>query len=107
MSRADPKSFLLIDGNVVCHPFIIVELALGSLKNRREILSLLNELPQPKIASSEEILDFIERRRLTGLGIGLVDVHLLASALLSNVLLWTLDKKLEMAADKIRVRYKH
>ena len=96
---------LLTDGDVVCHPFIIGALALGSLKNRREILSLLNELSQPLIASDEEVLDLIERRRLMGWGIGLVDVHLLASSMLSKVPLWTLDKRLEKTAAKLGVLY--
>jgi hypothetical protein len=94
---------LLDDESVVCHPFIIGELACGGLKNRNEILSLLKALPQSKTAESDEILQFIESKRLFGKGLGLVDVHLLASALLTKMLLWTADKPLQTAADKLNI----
>ncbi len=94
---------LLDDESVVCHPFIIGELACGSLKNRKEILSLLKDLPQAQTAESDEILQFIENKRLFGTGLGLVDVHLLASALLTKMLLWTADKPLQTAADKLNI----
>ncbi len=94
---------LLNDGDVVCHPFIIGELACGGLKNRNEILSLLKALPQAQTAESDEILLFIESKRLFGTGLGFVDVHLLASALLTKMLLWTADKPLQTAADKLNI----
>jgi hypothetical protein len=85
---------LLDDGRVLCHPFIIGELACGNLSNRSEILSLLQALPSALRAEHKELLDFIESHRLMGKGLGYIDVHLLASALLTNVPLWTLDRKL-------------
>ena len=94
---------LLDDESVVCHPFIIGELACGGLKNRNEIISLLNALPQAQTAESDEILQFIESKRLFGTELGLVDVHLLASALLTKMLLWTADKPLQTAADKLNI----
>ncbi|MGR3301890.1 MAG: PIN domain-containing protein [Candidatus Scalindua sp.] len=94
---------LLNDESVACHPFIIGELACGGLKNRKEILSLLKALPQVQTAESDEILQFIDSKRLFGTGLGLVDVHLLASALLTKMLLWTADKSLQTAADKLNI----
>ncbi len=96
---------LLNSGAVICHPFIIGELACGNLKNRDEILSLLNNLPKAKKATHEEILQFIEQKHLMGKGLGYIDVHLSASALLTGALLWTEDKKLNEANEILGVRY--
>ena len=96
---------LLNDGEVACHPFIVGELACGNLKNRTIILSLLEALPMVTAAEHEEVLAFIERRSLMGKGLGYIDVHLLASAALSRLPIWTLDKKLEQVADMLRLRY--
>jgi predicted nucleic acid-binding protein len=97
---------LLLKGHVISHPFIIGELACGNLKNRREILSLLKELPKAITAEHEEVLNFIESQHLMGLGLGFVDVHLLAAALLTAVPLWTADMSLKEAAIKLQVAYK-
>jgi len=96
---------LLEDGEVLCHPFIIGELACGNLKNRVEILSLLQALPQAKVAGHDEIMEFIEIHDLAGTGLGYVDVHLLASALLSKAPLWTADRSLSTAAEKLGIRF--
>lgn len=85
---------LLNDGQVVCHPFIIGELACGNLKNRSIILSLLQELPMAVRAEDVEILQCIDRHRLMGKGLGYIDMHLLMSAILTRVPLWTLDRRL-------------
>ncbi len=90
---------LLNDGDVVCHPFIIGELACGNIKNRRAILSLLSSLPMVEMIDNEEVLLFIEKKKLMGKGLGLIDVHLLAATLLSEVSLWTLDTKLQQEAS--------
>ena len=95
----------LLAEEVLCHPFVIGELACGSLRNRDEILSLLQALPPAVVADDAEALVFIERHRLMGLGIGLIDVHLLASALLSGARLWTLDKRLKAAAGRLGVAH--
>lgn len=97
---------LLLNGEVVCHPFIIGELACGSLRNRNEILSLLRFLPITPTVDLDEFLYFIERNKLIGAGIGFVDVHLLASAQLSGIPLWTSDGRLKSAAAKLKVAYK-
>jgi predicted nucleic acid-binding protein len=92
---------LLETAQVVIHPFILGELALGNLRQRNVVLSTLQDLPQAISASNEEVLDFIERQTLLGLGIGLVDAHLLASARLTSASLWTRDKRLKAVAIKL------
>jgi hypothetical protein len=97
---------LLDDGEVACHPLIVGELACGNLKNRTNILSLLEALPMTLLVESEEVLSFIEIRDLMGKGLGYIDVHLLASAMLSGLPLWTLDKKLERVAEMLHCAYR-
>lgn len=93
--EGDPNLVPLLEaGEVLCHPFIVGELACGNLKNRREILSLLELLPLAVQAKHGEVLKFIEQNRLMGKGLGYIDAHLLASAVLTGIPLWTLDKKL-------------
>ena len=104
--RGSPELARRLDaGSVVCHPFVIGELACGNLKNRREILELLQTLCTCPVASHEEVLSFIEANRLMGLGLGYIDMHLLASAKLSGVPLWTLDRPLRTAAFRLNVAY--
>ena len=93
------------EGQVLCHPFVIGELACGNLKNRSDILSLLQTLPTVRTAEEEEVLQFIEKYRLMGKGLGYIDVHLLASSLLSHAPLWTFDKRLGDAAAVLGVRH--
>ncbi len=93
----------LVSSEVAIHPFIIGELACGSIKNRTEIFKLLGELPQAVVPENEEVITLIESRRLFGRGIGLIDAHLLCSALLSHMPLWTLDKRLGAAARYLKV----
>ena len=88
----------LSEGLILMHPYISGELACGNLRNRAIVLSDLHALPSAKLASATDVLQLIEHRRLWGRGIGWIDVHLLASALLSNCQFWTLDKRLERAA---------
>jgi predicted nucleic acid-binding protein len=96
---------LLNNGEVAYHPFIVGELACGNLKNRTEILSLLEALPMVAAAEPEEVLVFIENHNLMGKGLGYVDVHLLASVILSRLPIWTLDKRLEQVANTLGVGY--
>jgi predicted nucleic acid-binding protein len=98
---------LLNDGSVLCHPLIAGELAFGNLKDRTVVLSFLRLLPMSIEAEHEEVLSFIENHHLVGKGMGYVDVHLIASALLTGVPIWTLDKKLAQAADGLHVEYKN
>ena len=87
-------AFLLEEGLVLCHPFVLGELALGRMKNRDRILSHLAALPFTPTASHGEVLHMVQEKKLHGLGVGWVDVHLLASALLSHSKLLTRDKAL-------------
>jgi len=97
---------LLMDAEVMCHPFIIGELACGNLKNRYEIISLLQSLPMAQTIEFDEFLSFIDQNHLMGKGIGFVDVHLLASAQLSGVPLWTADKRLKSVADQLGLTFR-
>ena len=96
---------LLNDGEAVCHPFIVGELACGNLKNRHEILIYLQSLPMAILAEDGEVLKFIENNQLMGKGLGYIDVHLIASAVLTDVPLWTLDKTLDKFTKKIGINY--
>ncbi len=80
---------------------VIGELACGNLGQRKEILSLLHALPAPGRVSDDEVLFFVEKHRLFGRGLGLTDVHLLASCKVSNCRLWTLDRRLQKAANEV------
>ena len=94
---------LLHANEVLTHPFIVGELACGALQNRAEILQHLKALPEARLAEHHEVLQFIENQQLFGRGIGWVDAHLLASALLSGCRLWTLDKPLIAAAKALSI----
>jgi hypothetical protein len=89
---------LLSDGLVLMHPFVVGELACGNLSRRTPILSDLTTLPVATRASDDEVMRLVEDRRLWSKGLGWIDAHLLASALLSHCRLWTLDKRLGSAA---------
>lgn len=91
----------LNDGHVMCHPFIIGELACGNLKNRSSILSLLQDLPMASLAGDDEVMQFIEKHELMGKGLGYIDIHLLMSALLTRIPMWTLDKRLHEISLKL------
>jgi predicted nucleic acid-binding protein len=96
----------LEQGGVLMHPFVRGELACGNLKNRREVLRLLSELPGAPVATDAEALDFIERRAVMGRGIGYIDVHLLASVVLAgSARLWTRDRRLAAVAEDLKLAY--
>ena len=96
---------LLNDGEVACHPFIVGEIACGNVKNGTTVLLLLEALPMTITVEHEEVLAFIENHDLMGKGLGYIDVHLLASAVLSGLPLWTLDKRLGKAAEGLHCGY--
>ena len=82
------------------HPFIIAELALGSVKERTKTLALLDLLPQVRVAQVSEVRLTIEARRLYNRGIGLIDAHLVASVFINpSTVLWTKDKQLRKVAE--------
>ena len=95
---------LLSQGQIVIHPFIIAELALGSLGERTQTLALLDLLPQARVAQMSEVRLMIEARHLYSLGIGLTDAHLIASIFINpSTLLWTRDKRLRNAAESLAI----
>ena len=94
---------LLDEEQVFCHPFVIGELACGTLRNRQEVLSLLKALPQAQVAEHQEVLYLLDGRQLYGRGLGWVDAHLLASAVLTGCTLWTLDRPLRRAATTLSI----
>ena len=99
-------AYLLDRSHVLAHPFVTGELACGNLRNRDEILRLLNDLPQSPVASPAEALHFTERNQLMGLGVGYIDIHLLAAtALAENAMLWTGDKRLKKVANKMKLAF--
>jgi predicted nucleic acid-binding protein len=100
---SDRLKSLLLDEQILCHPFIVGELACGNLRKRSEILSMLNALPKAESVEHEEVFGFVEARRLYGRGIGWVDAHLLASTLLTGCSIWTFDKPLRRVAAALHV----
>jgi predicted nucleic acid-binding protein len=89
---------MLEASRVLTHSFVVGELACGSLSRRNMILENLRRLPAAVSASDEEVSAMIERKRLWGKGIGWIDAHLIASALLSDCLLFSSDERLNRAA---------
>jgi predicted nucleic acid-binding protein len=102
LRRGDAQLAGLLDrGVVIAHPFVVGEIACGSLGDRGSVLELIQDLPSAVVADDHEVLAFIERHGLHGKGIGYVDVHLLASvALTEGAQLWTRDKRLGAAAKE-------
>jgi predicted nucleic acid-binding protein len=97
-------SDLLAACGVLVHPFVIGEIGLGSLRQRDIILDALRDLPQAVVAADEEVHAVIDRHRLFGIGIGYVDVHLLAATLLTaGARLWTRDTRLHEVAIRLGV----
>ena len=104
LNKSDDDLIVLLNSGRVCiHPFIIGELSCGNIKNRSEILTLLKALPHVDTALENEVFILIENKKLFGIGLGYIDVHLLASALIHNVKLWTRDKNLKKVAHKLQV----
>ena len=95
-------SELLDDGEVLVHPFVLGELALGNLRRRDAFLSDLRDLPRAAVATDEEVISLIDRQTLFGRGIGYVDAHLLAAArLTAGTKLWTHDRRLQAVAAQL------
>ncbi|HVN89150.1 MAG TPA: type II toxin-antitoxin system VapC family toxin [Candidatus Binataceae bacterium] len=93
---------LLNTGSVLVHPFVIGEIALGWLCQRRIILAALSDLPRVRVGTHDEVLGLIERESQFGRGIGFVDAHLLVAARLTpGTTLWTLDRRLHTVADQL------
>ncbi|MCY7315603.1 MAG: type II toxin-antitoxin system VapC family toxin [Rubrivivax sp.] len=103
LRRRDNRLAAALDSALVLmHPFVIGELACGSLAYRGAVLALLQALPAAAVAQDAEALGFIERHGLHGAGIGYVDVHLLtATALSAGTRLWTRNRRLSWAAQQL------
>ncbi|QBC31026.1 type II toxin-antitoxin system VapC family toxin [Pandoraea sp. XY-2] len=98
---------LLETGRVLAHPYVIGELALGSLKNRDVVVSTLGDLPRVTVATDDEVLRFIGEQTLFGLGIGYVDAHLLAATRLTpGATIWTRDKRLAATVERLSLAAK-
>ena len=94
---------LLENGSVLTHPLIIEELACGYLRDRSAIIDLLHALPSSPIVTHIEVLGLISNKTLYGVGLGAVDVHLIASAMLAGAKLWTKDKALSRESSRLGV----
>jgi len=102
LRRGNPRlAALLENGDVVCHPFVIGELAMGNLRPGSEVPALLAELPWPLLCEHDEALAFVRTHSLGGSGLGWVDVHLLCSTALSHCRFWTLDRRLDAVAARL------
>lgn len=104
---ADPQLVALLDADEVgCHPYVIEELALGSIKQRTAFLELLGNLRRFPLVTHDEVMALIDRRRLWARGLSAVDAHLLGSvSLVEGAQLWTRDKQLISACRDVRVTY--
>jgi predicted nucleic acid-binding protein len=106
LRRADKRlQSLLHNDQVLSHPCVRLELALGSIARRDTVLADLALLPQAPVASAEELLSLVDQRKLYRRGIGLTDLHLLCSALFDrSISIWTRDRRLGETADELGVR---
>jgi predicted nucleic acid-binding protein len=107
LRRGDARLEELLDhARVLTHPFVLGEIACGSLSDRALVLELLHDLPVTSVAEAHEVLAFIDRHRIYGKGLGYVDVHLLAAvALTPGATLWTRDKRLHVIATNLGQAY--
>ncbi len=102
LRRGNEALAVLLDrGLVTVHVHVIGELACGGLRSRRTVLELLRALPRAPEAEFSEVLHLIEHHHLYGRGLGWIDVHLLASARLAGIPMWTLDRRLAEAASEL------
>jgi predicted nucleic acid-binding protein len=103
LRRGDAQLVDLLGANsVLMHPFVVGEIACGSLADRALTLDLLLSLPAALVAEPDEALIYLDQHGLHGKGIGYVDVHLLASTAISGAKLWTRDKRLRIVAQELR-----
>ena len=103
-SRNAKLTAILESTDVWIHPFVIGELACGTLSRRAQIIELLNALPRVPVVDHEEALEFVITHRLSGRGLGWIDVNLLASAQLARVPFWTFDKRLAAVARELMLK---
>lgn len=95
----------IAEGWLLVHEFVIGEIAIGLVRNRETLFASLAAMPQAITVSTRHLLDVIAEHKLEATGLGLVDVHLLASALRPDVRLWTHDKRLALHAERLGVAW--
>ena len=95
----------LENGQVVSHPFVVGEIALGHLRHRAEVVALLSELPAVPVADHSDVMEFIELHALMATGVGWVDAHLLCAASLAGLTLWTVDRPLRRQATRLAMHF--
>lgn len=101
-ANADERLYALLDREaVLLHPFVLGEIGLGYLPDRKAALADLGQMPQAEVAQPEEVLGLINNAGLSGSGIGYVDAHLVASAMLTDALIWTRDRRLAAVASRL------
>jgi len=104
LNKSHPELVHYLNNGIVCtHPFIIGELACGNIINRTEVMTLLKALPCLDTVLESEVLMLLESQQLYGRGLGYIDIHLIATALINNVKLWTRDKTLNSIARKLNI----
>lgn len=104
--RPDPQLVRAIEAAaIVQHPFVTIELALGSIPRREATVTVMQRLPQAKVVTSSDLLGFIDRFDLHGTGIGMVDAQLVASAISERCRLWTRDKRLYAQANRLGIAF--
>ena len=96
---------LLLSNQVCLHPFVLGELSCGNISNRIEVLSLLRTLRSIDLVLDEEVFILIEDRKLFGKGLGFIDIHLLASAMIHHIPIWTRDKSLKQVAGDLGIDF--
>jgi predicted nucleic acid-binding protein len=105
LRQGDPAMAALLEsGEVLLHPFVRQEICLGSLRDRTVVGFMLGKLPEARTVSTQDVLALIEQQKLYSSGIGLTDIHLVASALVEDqTLIWTRDRRLAAVARRLGV----
>jgi len=97
---------LLGRGEVSGHDFVYGELLIGDKGGRKQLLADYAQMHQAPMVAHGEVVSFVRDRRLHGRGIGWIDAHLLASALVAGLKLWTADPRLGLLAEELRISYR-
>ena len=107
LHRTEPELVRLLDDDlVITHEGVVEELALGSIRQRATVIGLLGSLRRAPLLRHDELLLFVERERLWGRGLSVIDVQLLGAARLARATLWTRDKRLGHAAGELGIRHR-
>jgi predicted nucleic acid-binding protein len=97
---------LLSDDEVLGHDFVYGELLIGDRGGRAKLLTLYKAMGQAASVADAEVVEFVRHRKINGRGIGWIDAHLLASAIVAHSTLWTADRPLAVVAQDIGVAYR-